>query len=167
VITIIIITSIMVTVGLGLPDNTPEPYEKSLKNWKMAIIDYVEDEEREKKALEIIANFAQTLKQTQEENNASFEHFFAIDRRYDATMKDYEVAITSLGAIWSKNDEKMIDGRFELQNTLTEEEWLLCLDDVKEAMSKFREKTVKKVEKDKKKRTEQVEKIEKSKKDAF
>ncbi len=160
--TIIIITVIVATAGLGLPGDTPEHYKTSLKNWKLAIIEHVEDEDREEKALEIIDSAATNLITAREELVLVSRQLMEVDSRYNATMREYEDIITSVNALWRKADNTLITKRFEMQETLTEEEWLLCMGYIQKATSKLKVKMGKKVDQDTEKRARQIEKLEQS-----
>ena len=161
-ITIIIITSIMVTAGLGLPGDTPAHYRQALKNWKTAIIDHVEDEEREEQALAILDSAVSVVRESRKEIDGLRGQLYEVDTRYDATLADYEEVITSADALLKKTDHDLIAQRFELQKALTEQEWLTCLSAIHDATSKYLDKMTKKIEKDEKNRAKQKEQLEKS-----
>ena len=160
-ITIIIITSIVVTAGLGVPGDTPEHYKHALKNWKTAIIDHVEDEDREEQALVVLQSAAETVTKSREELDGLREQLYEVDTRYNATLEDYELLVTSFNALWRNTDRDLIARRFGLQDVLTEQEWLACLSAINDATSKHRDKWKKNIEKDEQKRVRQKDKLEK------
>ena len=125
-----IIIWLTVTFGLGFSGNEPLYYTESIKAWKRAIIEHVQDEQREQTALELVAGCAEDVKRAQAEVARLVENFVEVDTRYDVTLQDYETIIVSLNAIWRENDKALVAKRSEIRNILTEEEWRLCLDDV-------------------------------------
>lgn len=161
-ITIIIITSIIATAGLGVPGDTPEHYKQTLKNWTVAIIDHVEDEDREEQALAILGNAATVMTESRKELDGLREQVYEVDTRYDATLLDYEGVITSVEALWKKTDRDLITQRFEMQKILTEQEWLACLSAIHDATSEYLAKMKKRMEKDAKKRAKQEQNLKKT-----
>jgi len=158
-ITTAIISSIVVTMGLGFSGDEKGHYLETIKHWHIAVIEYVEDVEREEKALDIIVALADTLKQTHKETYPIFQHFVVVDSDYESTMEDYQAVLSPLITLWHKNDMQMLELRAELKETLTDEEWRLCLGYVQKKMSQIKKKTGKRVAEDKKKRVKRVEKL--------
>jgi hypothetical protein len=158
-ITTAIITSIIVTMGLGFSGDEKGHYLETIKHWNIAVIEYIEDEDREDKALDIVVALANTLKQTHKETYPVFQQFMVVDRDYDSTMEDYQAVLLPLITLWRKNDMQMLELRAELKETLTDEEWQLCLGYVQKKMSEIRKKTEKKVAEDKKTRAKRLDKL--------
>jgi histone H1/5 len=165
-ITAMIIVSISVALGAGLSGGGPQPYEEIYKHWGKAIVKYVDDDEREKQAEEIKKTAKKLLKETRKGANEALEQYFAVDQRYDATLEDYEAAITSLNKVWIIADKQLIGERFKMQEVLTEKEWVKCVKYVEKKMSKVRKDVKKGVKKQKKSHAKQVKKLEKEEKKA-
>jgi hypothetical protein len=158
-ITTAIITAIVVTMGLGFSGDEKGHYLETIKNWNVAVIEYIEDVEREDKAQDIIVALANTLKQTHKETYPIFRQFVVVDSNYDSTMEDYQAVLSPLITLWRKNDLQMLKLRAELKETLTDEEWQLCLGYVQKKMSEIKKKTEKRVAEDEKTRAKRVDKL--------
>ncbi|MCP4197942.1 MAG: hypothetical protein GY762_12405 [Proteobacteria bacterium] len=163
-ITTAIISAIVVTMGLGFSGEERGHYRETIKRWHAAVIEHVEDEEREKKALEIITDMAKDIIQAHEKTNPIFQQLLVVDKNYESTLEDYQAIIASLGSLWRDSDKSLIDKRFALQETLTDEEWRRCIGEVQKKMASYRKKVAQLVKKQEKERAKQLKRLEQYKK---
>ena len=89
---------------------------KSLKS-------YVESSERAKRAQEIVQKLSEARIATKDRVVAIRADIRALDEKYDATADEYRAHLRRLDKEWHGLQKILLDGRFQLRDLLTEQEW--------------------------------------------
>ncbi len=159
--TTIIIVSLSVALGVGLSGGGPEVYKESFSHFDKAIKKYVDDDDREKQAKEILKTAKKSTKEAQKGATEALDQYFAVDQHYGATLEEYEVALTQLNDFWRMADKQLIDERFNMMELLTDEEWKQCMKYMKKKMKKTRKDVKKGIKKQDKAHDKAVKKLKK------
>lgn len=101
----------------------PPPAPAFLADTAAAVAVVAEDDDR---ADELEAYF-EDLEELLEEDRAVLEQlrgdFWAVDKRYDATLEDYERVFTDLDHFWERSAKQAIAIAVAMRRELTVEEW--------------------------------------------
>jgi predicted nucleic acid-binding Zn-ribbon protein len=88
-----------------------------------AVKSHVAQPERVKRAQETIAEMSKERVAAKHRITAIRTNIRALDKRHDATAEDYRAQLRLLDQEWRALQKKLLDGRFQLRDQLTEKEW--------------------------------------------
>jgi len=111
-----------VLLGPLLAGNTDHAGD-TIKAWRDATKDVVEDDQKKEEALALIDKTLEELEGRKATFGTAFAKYQSLNANYDATMEDYEAGIVALNKVWSEQDRWLIDRRFALQALMTPEEF--------------------------------------------
>jgi hypothetical protein len=161
---LILAIALGVGLGMGMAGGDTATYTAAFDTWEKAVKKNVKNDKRKKEAKEIVKTSRGIFKTKIKETKPVMEAYLDLDNRYDVTMKDYEASLKQLNAIFIEFDKQVLDERYRLKDTLTDNEWKKSLKYVKKKMSKMQKKVKKAVKKQEKARAKELKSIEKAEK---
>ena len=87
------------------------------------LIEIVQDDNREAKAIDVIEQMKLTVKKQHDDYSAIQSEFLRVSADYSADIQQYNALDKRIDAFWRSTMEQQIDLRFALKEQLTREEW--------------------------------------------
>jgi hypothetical protein len=96
---------------------------ETLAQLEAALPEIVGDDEREARALEVIAETRSLLEKSEEEYRALVVEFMRVDADYEAGIEEFRALDRKFEEFWRRLLKDRIRLRFALHEQLTREEW--------------------------------------------
>jgi len=87
------------------------------------LIEIVQDDSREEKAIDVIEKMKVTVKKQNEDYIVIQSEFLKIGADYNADVQQYNALDKKVDAFWRSAMKQQVDLRFSLKEQLTKEEW--------------------------------------------
>ena len=94
-----------------------------LAETKTAVIQVVEDVDRERRAVGVIESLEKSVTDFREQRVEVSNDLEAVDTNYNSRAEDYMEAINEMEKAWLDLEFEMAKSHIEVTNFLTEEEW--------------------------------------------
>ena len=87
------------------------------------LIEIVQDDNREAKAIDVINQMKVTVKKQNEDYSVIQSEFLKVNADYNADIQQYNALDKQVGAFWRSTMKQQVDLRFALREQLTRDEW--------------------------------------------
>lgn len=87
------------------------------------LIEIVQDDNREAKAIDVIEQMKVTVNKQHEDYSAIQSDFLKVSADYNADVQQYNALDKRVDAFWRSTMKQQVDLRFALKEQLTREEW--------------------------------------------
>lgn len=87
------------------------------------LIEIVQDDNREAKAIDVIEQMKVTVKKQHDDYSVIQSDFLKVSADYNADIQQYNALDKKVDAFWRSTMKQQVDLRFTLREQLTREEW--------------------------------------------
>ena len=87
------------------------------------LIEIVQDDNREAKAIDVIEQMKVTVNKQHDDYSAIQSEFLKVSADYNADVQQYNALDKKVDAFWRSTIKQQLDLRFSLKEQLTKEEW--------------------------------------------
>ncbi len=88
------------------------------------LIEIVQDDNREAKAIDVIEQMKVTVKKQHDDYSVIQSEFLKVNADYNADVQQYNALDKNVDAFWRFTMKQQIDLRFSLKEQLTRDEWV-------------------------------------------